>query len=522
VRYLLDTDWVIHYLNGHPEIVPRIQELSAEGIGLSLISLAELYEGMLYSRNPQRSEEGLETFLRGVELVGIDDAITRVFGRERGRLRAQGKTVGDFDLLIGATALHHGVAVLTNNRRHFELCLQPPELAIYERVSGELLSRTIWKYSEARGKFRGNPFWSRKALDHFDEANRMGEKLFRHEHVYPQVKLIEMLRQLENPSAAQLQLIYEKYAVAAVILKEQNAQLHGSGRGQRTVEGGLDNPWLRYRLDEQQILIVENELIPTWHLENLRAANLLFELPITSVVPLRPATVEVSGNRKNVSGNASVQRYYDGPFPSPNTRLWFLVTHNPKLPGTASWDRFAIYFNAKPTTVREFMTVGGTRTDIRYDLWHEYIALDPDPRMTGLDTPIKARPVVQSADRLSANSYLVKGTRVANKGELLRLLQDWLELSSVTTIGDIGTFGRDPCIFISLANDRTAVLNADTKRAAVEQYVKNAKVHGANAAWSVIPNRQGRLNKLTFREDGIETPGWYCYLRQSLSAQQKI
>lgn len=66
MRYLLDTDWVIHYLNGHPEIVPRVQELSAEGIGLSL---AELYEGVLYSRNPQRSEEGLQAFLRGVELV---------------------------------------------------------------------------------------------------------------------------------------------------------------------------------------------------------------------------------------------------------------------------------------------------------------------------------------------------------------------------------------------------------------------------------------------------------------------
>jgi predicted nucleic acid-binding protein len=121
VRYLVDTDWVIHYLNGHPEIVARVQEFSAEGIGLSLVSLAELYEGVLYSRDPQQSEQGLQAFLRGVELVGIDDAITRVFGRERGRLRTQGKMPGDFDLLIGATALHHGLTVLTNNRRHFEL-----------------------------------------------------------------------------------------------------------------------------------------------------------------------------------------------------------------------------------------------------------------------------------------------------------------------------------------------------------------------------------------------------------------
>jgi len=45
--------------------------------------------------------------------------VTQVFGRERGRLRAAGKT--DFDLLLGATALRHGLTLLTNNRRHFEL-----------------------------------------------------------------------------------------------------------------------------------------------------------------------------------------------------------------------------------------------------------------------------------------------------------------------------------------------------------------------------------------------------------------
>jgi tRNA(fMet)-specific endonuclease VapC len=121
VRYLVDTDWVIHYLNGHPEIIARIQGLSPEGIGLSLISLAELYEGVFRSRDPRKSQEALQEFLRGIELVAIDEEITRVFGRVRGGLRAEGKTVGDFDLLIGATALHLGLILLTNNRRHFEL-----------------------------------------------------------------------------------------------------------------------------------------------------------------------------------------------------------------------------------------------------------------------------------------------------------------------------------------------------------------------------------------------------------------
>jgi hypothetical protein len=35
---------VIHYLNGHAEIVSRIQEFGAQGLALSFISLAELYE----------------------------------------------------------------------------------------------------------------------------------------------------------------------------------------------------------------------------------------------------------------------------------------------------------------------------------------------------------------------------------------------------------------------------------------------------------------------------------------------
>jgi tRNA(fMet)-specific endonuclease VapC len=121
VRYLVDTDWVIHYLNGHAEIISRIQEFAAQGMALSFISLAELYEGVFYSRDPGKSEAGLQTFLRGVELLGLDDETTRICGRERGRLRAQGQTIGDFDLLIGATAVRYGLAILTNNRRHFEL-----------------------------------------------------------------------------------------------------------------------------------------------------------------------------------------------------------------------------------------------------------------------------------------------------------------------------------------------------------------------------------------------------------------
>jgi hypothetical protein len=412
--------------------------------------------------------------------------------------------------------------VLLGHRRSMLTTLAPPELKVYERVSGELLSRTIWKYSEARGKFRGNPFWSRKALEHFDEVDRMGEKLFRHEHVFPQNQLIEILRRLEDPKTVQLRSIYEKYAVAVVILKEEDSLLHGSGRARNTVDGGLKNPWLRYKMDQQRILIVENEFIPKWHLENLRAVRLLYRLRGVS----SRSRASTGVNRKNregaEKGRSSREQYYKGPFPSPNTNLRFLVSNNPKVPGTASWVRFDNYFKAKPKTVSEFMAAGGTNADIRYDLFRRYIELDPDPRMMGSDARTKDPSRIESAGRIGPDGYVLDGTSVASKDELFRLLKEWLQASEVSTIGDVGNFGKRPCILIGLDGGLTAVLNADTKRSAVELYVEEVQARGADATWSVIPNRGGRLNKLTFCEDCRETPGWYCYLQRPLVARQEV
>jgi len=59
VRYLVDTDWVVHYLNGHAVIISLLQEFGAQGLALSYISLAELYEGVFYSRNPGKSDAAL-------------------------------------------------------------------------------------------------------------------------------------------------------------------------------------------------------------------------------------------------------------------------------------------------------------------------------------------------------------------------------------------------------------------------------------------------------------------------------
>ncbi|MYA18898.1 MAG: type II toxin-antitoxin system VapC family toxin [Chloroflexi bacterium] len=120
MRYLVDSDWVIDYLHEVERTAGRLGELAADGLGLSIVSLAELYEGLFHSQRPEADEQVLQAFLSGVDVVDLDEETCRIFARERARLRAAGNLIGDLDLLIGATALRHGLTILTNNRRHFD------------------------------------------------------------------------------------------------------------------------------------------------------------------------------------------------------------------------------------------------------------------------------------------------------------------------------------------------------------------------------------------------------------------
>lgn len=55
----MDIDWVIDYLNGIERVAHRFDELRPRGIGLSIVSLAELYEGVFGAADPQAREQEL-------------------------------------------------------------------------------------------------------------------------------------------------------------------------------------------------------------------------------------------------------------------------------------------------------------------------------------------------------------------------------------------------------------------------------------------------------------------------------
>ena len=119
MRYLINTHWIAAYLNGRPDARSLFTSLEQDDLVISLITYGEIYDGIYAGRDPKRHEAGFRQLLRFVDVLPVNRGIMREFARMRGLLRASGQVIGDFDTLIGATALYHGLTLVTNNRRHF-------------------------------------------------------------------------------------------------------------------------------------------------------------------------------------------------------------------------------------------------------------------------------------------------------------------------------------------------------------------------------------------------------------------
>src|SRR4030043_29573 len=69
----------IDHFNGIESVTKKLEKLAPSGICTSIISVAELYEGVYGSRNYEDSLSALETFLEGITVLPIDQDVCRIF-----------------------------------------------------------------------------------------------------------------------------------------------------------------------------------------------------------------------------------------------------------------------------------------------------------------------------------------------------------------------------------------------------------------------------------------------------------
>ena len=121
--FLFDTDAISEVLRRRPAqaYVRWLGTVPREDQFTSAVVVAELYKGAFGSEHAAVHVSNIETrVLPSVTILPFDVAVARVYGQIESLLKKEGRPLADADLQIAATALHHGLELVTGNVRHFE------------------------------------------------------------------------------------------------------------------------------------------------------------------------------------------------------------------------------------------------------------------------------------------------------------------------------------------------------------------------------------------------------------------
>ena len=119
MRYMLDTNICIYAIKHRPpEVLAALRTHEAAGLGLSSITVAELFFGV-YKSGSARNIAALTQFLEPLEIADFDRDAALRYGRLRATLEAAGTPIGPLDSQIAAHALALDVTLVSHNSREF-------------------------------------------------------------------------------------------------------------------------------------------------------------------------------------------------------------------------------------------------------------------------------------------------------------------------------------------------------------------------------------------------------------------
>jgi len=132
MTYLVDSDYVADFLKGRQHVLPLFQQLVPHGIAISIITFAEVYEGIYYGQNRVEHEQGWRQFLHTTQVLSLSRSIAKHYALLRGELARKGQLIDQPDLFIAATAIYHDLTLVTRNRKDFD---RIPDLKLYPQAA---------------------------------------------------------------------------------------------------------------------------------------------------------------------------------------------------------------------------------------------------------------------------------------------------------------------------------------------------------------------------------------------------
>jgi len=117
---LLDTDVLSAVMKGNPLALARAAEYLSEhgAFAFSIITRYEILRG-LKAKEATTQVQAFDQLCGACRILPLTDGVAVRAAEIYGALRRRGEPIGDADILIAASALEHGLVVVTNNEDHF-------------------------------------------------------------------------------------------------------------------------------------------------------------------------------------------------------------------------------------------------------------------------------------------------------------------------------------------------------------------------------------------------------------------
>lgn len=120
MKFMLDTNTCIYIIKRKPpDVIERFNQTEISQIGISSITLSELFYGASKSSKPKQNQIALMQFVAPLEILPYSDEAAQYYGDLRAHLEKQGTPIGSLDMLIAAHALSIACTLVTNNEKEF-------------------------------------------------------------------------------------------------------------------------------------------------------------------------------------------------------------------------------------------------------------------------------------------------------------------------------------------------------------------------------------------------------------------
>lgn len=122
MRYLIDTTVLIPYFADDPAAIALLKQLAPDGFAVGILAYLEAYQGAIERPDAEEAKRKFNAFFRDVPILPVSPAVAKRCAEIRSFLKKQGKNPRRraFDLVIAATALEHGLEVVTHNTKDYQ------------------------------------------------------------------------------------------------------------------------------------------------------------------------------------------------------------------------------------------------------------------------------------------------------------------------------------------------------------------------------------------------------------------